>query len=63
MDTVNFINVEVRVCYSFLKHNIFSAKAKESFVIVWVIEEIRLENQQRVSSTGVLKTLSLSLRT
>ena len=41
-DTANFINVEVRVCYSFSKHNIFSMKAKESFI--WIIEEIRLEN-------------------
>ena len=32
MDTANFINVEVRVCYSCSKHNIFSAKVKESFV-------------------------------
>ena len=43
MNTANFINVEVRVCYSFSKHNIFSAKAKESFVVVWIIEEIHLE--------------------
>ena len=35
MDTANFINVEVRVCYNFLKHNIFSMKAIESFVVVW----------------------------
>ena len=35
MDTANFINVEVRVCYSFSKHNIFSTKAIESFIIVW----------------------------
>ena len=34
MDTANFINTEVRVCYSFLKHNIFSTKAIESFVVV-----------------------------
>ena len=34
MDTANFINVKVRVCYSFSKHNVFSAKAKESFIIV-----------------------------
>ena len=34
MDTANFINVEVRVCYSFSKHNIFSTKAIESFVVV-----------------------------
>ena len=40
MDTANFVNVEVRVCYSFSKHNIFNAKAKESFVIVWITEEI-----------------------
>ena len=40
MDTANFINVEVRVCYSFWKHSIFSAKAKELFAIVWIIEEI-----------------------
>ena len=32
MDTANFLNVEVRFCYSFSKHNFFSAKAKESFV-------------------------------
>ena len=32
MDTANFINVEVRVYFSFLKHNIFSTKAIESFV-------------------------------
>ena len=31
----NFINVEVRVCYSFSKHNIFSTKAIELFIIVW----------------------------
>ena len=35
MDTTNFINVEVRVCYSFSKHNIFSTKAIESFIVVW----------------------------
>ena len=35
MDTANFINVKVRVCYSFSKHNIFSTKAIESFIIVW----------------------------
>ena len=35
MDTANFINVEVRVCYSFSKHNIFSTKAIESFVVAW----------------------------
>ena len=35
MDTSNFINVEVRVCYSFSKHNIFSTKARESFIVVW----------------------------
>ena len=35
MDTANFINVEVRVCYSFSKHNILSTKAIESFVVVW----------------------------
>ena len=35
MDTANFINVEAQVCYSFSKHNIFSTKAIESFVIVW----------------------------
>ena len=51
MDTANFINVEVRVCYSFSKHNIFSTKAIESFVVVWIVEETRLENRQRVSST------------
>ena len=33
MDTANFINVKVRVCYSFSKHNILSAKAKEWFVV------------------------------
>ena len=49
MDTANFINVKVWVCYSFLKHNVFSAKAKESFVVTWIIEEIHLENRQRVS--------------
>ena len=35
MDTANFINAKVRVCYSFSKHNIFSTKAIESFVVVW----------------------------
>ena len=35
MDSSNFINIEVRVCYSFSKHNIFSTKAIESFVVVW----------------------------
>ena len=35
IDTANFINVEVRVCYSFSKHNIFSTKAIESFIVVW----------------------------
>ena len=35
MDTANFINVEVWVCYSFSKHNIFSTKAIESFIVVW----------------------------
>ena len=63
MDTANFINVEVRVCYSFSKYNIFSAKAKELFVVVWINAEIRPENQQRISSTHLSKTLSLSLRT
>ena len=65
MDTANFINVEVRVCFGFSKHTIFSAKAKESFIIirfiVWMIEEIHLENQLHVSSTRLSKTLSLSL--
>ena len=50
MDTANFINVEVQVCYSFSKHNIFGTKAIESFV-VWIVEETRLENRERVSST------------
>ena len=63
MDTANFTSVDVRVCYSFLKHNIFSMKAKESFVVVWIVEEIRLEKQQLVSSTWPSKTLSFSLRT
>ena len=54
MDTANFINIEFRVCYSFSKHNIFSVKARELFVVVWMIEEIRLENRQRVSSTRLL---------
>ena len=49
MDTANFINVKVRVCNSFLKHNIFSMKAIESFV-VWIVKETHLENWQRVSS-------------
>ena len=35
MDTANSIHVEVRVCYSFSKHNIFSTKAIESFIAVW----------------------------
>ena len=35
MDTANFINVEVQVCYSFSKHDIFSMKATESFVADW----------------------------
>ena len=48
MDTANFINVEFQVCYSFSKHNIFSVKARESFVVVWIIEEVRLENWQRI---------------
>ena len=34
MDTANFINVEVQVCYSFSKHNIVSMKAIKLFVIV-----------------------------
>ena len=61
MDTANFINVEFWVCYGFLKHNIFSAR--ESFVVVWINEEIRLKNRQRVSWTQLSKTLPLSLRT
>ena len=40
MDTADFINVEVWVCYSFSKHNIFCTKTKESFVVVWIVEEI-----------------------
>ena len=51
MDTANFINVEVWVCYGFLKHNIFSAKAIESFIVVWIVEGTHFENRQRVSST------------
>ena len=51
MDTTNFINVEVRVCYSFSKHNIFGTKAIELFVVVWIGDKTRLENRQRVSST------------
>ena len=35
LDTANFINVEVRVCYSFSKHNSFSTKATESFIVIW----------------------------
>ena len=62
MDTANFINVEIPVCYSFSKH-IFSAKARESFAIVWIIEEICLENRQHISSPQLSKTLSLSLHT
>ena len=46
MDAANFINAEVRVCYIFLKHTIFSTKATESFIFVWIIEETRLENRQ-----------------
>ena len=61
MDTANFINIEVQVSYSFSKHNIFSAKAKELFIAVCIIEEICLENWQRVSSTRLSKTLSLLL--
>ena len=34
LDTANSISVEVRVCYSFSKHNIFRTKAIESFVVV-----------------------------
>ena len=34
MDNTNFIIVEVRVCYSFSKYNIFSTKAIESFIVV-----------------------------
>ena len=37
MDTANFINTEVWVCFSFSKHNIFSTKAIESFVVVWYL--------------------------
>ena len=59
----HFINVEVRVCYSFSKHIIFSTKAIESFAAVWIVKETRLENWQRVSSTRLSKTLSLSLPT
>ena len=55
MDTANFINVEVRVYYSFSKHNIFSTKVIESFVVVWIVEETRLENRQRISSTRLSK--------
>ena len=51
IDTANFINVEVQVCYSFSKQNILSMKAIESFIVVWIIEETRLENRQCVSST------------
>ena len=51
MDTTNFINIKVWVRYSFSKHNIFSKKAIESFVVVWIVKEICLENQQRGSST------------
>ena len=51
MDTAYFINVEVRVCYSFSKHNIFSTEAKELFVVAWIVEEIHLENWQHVSLT------------
>ena len=56
MDTANFNNVKVRVYYSFTKHNIFSTKAIESFVVVWIVEEtlsktgnafLRLEFQKR----------------
>ena len=35
MDTANFINIEVWICHSFSKHNIFNTKAIESFVVVW----------------------------
>ena len=60
MNTANFINVEVQVCYSFSTHNIFSAKAKESIIVVWIIEEIRLEDRQHVSSTQLSKTLTFA---
>ena len=60
MDTANFINVKVRVFYSFSKHNIFSMKAKESFVIVWIVKETHLDNRQRVSSTQLSKTLTFA---
>ena len=50
MDTANIINFEVWVCYSFSKHNIFSAKAKESFVVVWIMKR------------SVLKTSNAFLR-
>ena len=63
MDTANFINVEVWVYYSFSRHNIFSTKAIELFVVVWIIEKTHLGNRQRVSSTRRSKTLSLSLCT
>ena len=39
MDTANFIIVKVRVCYSLSKHNIFSTKAIESFVVVWIVSK------------------------
>ena len=55
MDTVNFIIVKVRVCYSFSKHNIFSTKAIESFIVVWIVEQTHLENQEHVSSTRLKK--------
>ena len=63
MDTANFINVEVRVSYGFPKHNVFGMKAKELFVVVWIVEEIGLENRQRVSSARLSNILSLSLHT
>ena len=46
MNTANFINIKVRVCYSFSKHNIFSTKAIESFIIVWY------RRRDPVSKTG-----------
>ena len=57
-DTANFINVKVRVCYSFLKHNIFITKAIESFIVVWY----RRRDPSRKSATRFFdSTLKTSL--
>ena len=59
-----WVIVEVRVCYSSWKHNIFSTKAKESFVVARIAEEICLKKRAtRFCNSTFKSSLTFALYT